>query len=41
LILKLRRKYDGADLWLAHPHLSIESGQDDVKRVVETSPAMG
>ena len=26
-------KYDGVDLWLADPHISIESSKDDVKRV--------
>src|SRR5690606_16462521 len=29
------QKFDGVDLWLADPHISIDSSRDDVKRVGE------
>ncbi len=28
-------KFDGVDLWLADPHMSIDSSRDDVKRMVD------
>ena len=34
-------KYDGVDLWLADPHISIESSQDDVKRVADHIASYG
>jgi hypothetical protein len=29
------QKFDGIDLWLADPHISIDSTQDDIKRVAD------
>ena len=29
------QKFDGVDLWLADPHISIDSTPDDIKRVIE------
>jgi sugar phosphate isomerase/epimerase len=29
------QKFDGVDLWLADPHISIDSTTDDIKRVIE------
>jgi len=34
-------KYDGVDLWLADPHISIESSKDDVKRVADHIASYG
>src|SRR5690349_23351801 len=29
------QRFDGVDLWLADPHISIDSSPDDIKRVIE------
>jgi hypothetical protein len=29
------QRFDGVDLWLADPHISIDSTADDIKRVIE------
>src|SRR5690242_15951873 len=34
-------KFDGVDLWLADPHVSIDSSKDDVKRVVDKIAGYG
>ncbi|HJT11129.1 MAG TPA: hypothetical protein VJ790_00850, partial [Dongiaceae bacterium] len=34
-------KYDGVDLWLADPHISIESANDDVKRIADHIASYG
>ena len=35
------QKFDGVDLWLADPHISIDSNRDDVKRVGEHIASYG
>jgi hypothetical protein len=35
------QKFDGVDLWLADPHISIDSGKDDVKRVADHIAGFG
>jgi sugar phosphate isomerase/epimerase len=34
-------KFDGVDLWLADPHVSIDSSKDDIKRVVDKIAGSG
>src|ERR1044072_5433686 len=34
-------KYDGVDIWLADPHISIESSKDEVKRVADHIASYG
>jgi len=34
-------KFDGVDLWLAEPHISIDSSRDDIKRVVDHIAGFG
>ena len=35
------QRFDGIDLWLADPHISIDSSKDDVKRMVEHIASYG
>ena len=35
------QKFDGVDLWLADPHISIDSSQDDIKRVAHHIASFG
>ncbi len=35
------QKFDGVDLWLADPHISIDSDQDDIKRVADHIASFG
>src|ERR1700710_1514093 len=35
------QKFDGIDLWLADPHVSIDSSRDDVKRMVDHIAGFG
>ena len=35
------QKFDGIDLWLADPHISIDSSQDDIKRVADHISSFG
>jgi hypothetical protein len=35
------QKFDGVDLWLADPHISIDSTPDDVKRVSDHISSFG
>jgi hypothetical protein len=35
------QKFDGVDLWLADPHISIDSTHDDIKRVSDHIASFG
>ncbi|MDP3314439.1 MAG: sugar phosphate isomerase/epimerase, partial [Devosia sp.] len=35
------QRFDGVDLWLADPHISIDSSKDDIKRVSDHIASFG